>query len=133
MTTKLPGRPRPQAEALADYHRKREELIRNSADPHRSAVLIDFIIGPPELQHRWRIQLDCGHIYEVYTGGKDSLPSESLRSSTYLPDEYPCAEEGCIRHVTRDIVSWDERMELVSPPDPVDPRTTGTASRTCGL
>jgi hypothetical protein len=94
-----------------------------SEDPWFAAVLADFHLGKAEHLHRWRIRLDCGHIHEVLTRGKDKPPAErSWRSGwlDLLPGEYPCPEKDCRRHVERDIVSWDERGEDL-PPDSEDP------------
>jgi hypothetical protein len=126
LSTRLPGRPRPAAEALADYHRQRADWIASRADPRKAAALADFLWGSgPEYWHRWRIQLDCGHIHEAYTGGKDELPSSAAGWTTpdwhILPDESVCYEEGCYRAgLEREIVSWDRRDGEV-PPDPADP------------
>lgn len=120
MTAKLPGRPRPQAEARQEFEERRADFMQRCTIPSIADVLVNIHVGKTQDMHRWRVRLDCGHIREVLTRGKDT-PPEEIKWGDYLLGEYPCNEKGCYRHVTRDIVSWDEPMELVTAPDPVDP------------
>ncbi|HEY2691197.1 MAG TPA: hypothetical protein VGJ50_22370 [Streptosporangiaceae bacterium] len=121
MTARLPGRPRRQAEARAEFDRHRARWISTQAKPQTAALLY----GNAEHMHRWRIQLDCGHIHEVLTRGKDRPPAGerwiNCLGDKLAQGEYPCYEQSCHRDVDRDIVSWDKRQDKETPPDPEDP------------
>lgn len=126
---RLRGEPVSREQAQAEYRRQREHWINTRADPERARVLAGLLWWPSEERvHRWRIELGCGHIAEIFRGeGADSTPAdwrwdddEPLHQM--LPGEYSCKVKEC-RLVqgtpVRDIVSWDERLRTDSdPPEP---------------
>jgi hypothetical protein len=120
MTAELLGRPRSQAEAHQEFEERRADFIQRCLAPSIADILADIYVGKTEDMHRWRVRLDCGHIREVLTHGKNTPPQEG-KWIGYLQGEYPCNEKGCRRDVMRDIVSWDQRHEEDVPPDPEDP------------
>ena len=55
---KLPGKPRPRTEVLAEYQAQRARVRPEMW------VLRDLFLPPPEEMLRWRVQLDCGCMHE---------------------------------------------------------------------
>jgi hypothetical protein len=126
MKRRLPGKAQPREDALREWERRRSEAIQRAGYP-LGPLLWDIHYGVTEQMHRWRIQLDCSHIREVMTRGKDQLPSvASWRLDTgeeLGPGRYICREGECRREWPwREILTWDSRDgEFTIEPDPEEP------------
>lgn len=109
---RLPGRARPADQALSEWQRARAEWIKTRSNPEAARVLAPFLVGEAEHMHRWRVQLDCGHVTEVIHPAKDK-PAEEWRWRMLLPGEYWCDVDECRKTrglQVREIASWDERL-----------------------
>lgn len=109
---RIPGRARPADQALSEWRRARAEWIRTRSDPEAARVLAPFLFGEAEHMHRWRVQLDCGHVTEVFHPAKDK-PAGEWRWDRLLPGEFWCDVDECREargFPMRDIASWDERL-----------------------
>lgn len=112
---RLPGRARPAGKALRDWQATREEWIRTRTDQAAARILAPFFTGDAEDMHRWRVQLDCGHITEVIHSGIDE-PPEEWQWRGLLPGEFRCDVPECRQARScplRGIVSWDKRTGAI--------------------
>lgn len=119
LLTRLPGRARSRAQARKSF----EDSV--DASRRRYTPAIWLLLGPKaENIYRWRLQLECGCIHEVFTRGEDDYPDEhswtDLISDCQLPGgEYWCSNDhGEDGRAYRDIVEWCERHVTEFPPDP---------------
>jgi hypothetical protein len=76
---RLPGRARPREGVLREYQEFNAKVRKNIP-----AVLWDFLAPDPDQLYRWRVQLDCGCIKELFTFDKDKLPTESTYRCDHL-------------------------------------------------
>jgi hypothetical protein len=121
---RLPGQARPREEVLEQY---REEIAKvRSVVP---AVLWEFLAPDPDRVYRWRVQLDCGCIKELFTWGEDQLPTEATYQCDHVyysklqPGQTFCDNQEHTRpQLYREIIDWEQRREVTFPPDPVEPR-----------
>ena len=115
--TRFPGRARPRGEALKEAQeqvRKRREQV----DP----VLWSLLVPDPESHFRWRVQLDCDCIVELYTYGDDQPPHEAawIDPSTGFclrKGEVPCYHPTEEPAPYRAITLWISRREMTFPAD----------------
>jgi len=91
--------------------------------------LWDFTAPDPDQLYRWRVQLDCGCIEELFTFDKEKLPTESTYRGDHLyhsqlqPGQVGCANDEHTRpQPYREIVEWGERREQTFLADPVESR-----------
>ncbi|MGP5292639.1 hypothetical protein ACTXL6_21685, partial [Brachybacterium tyrofermentans] len=89
-------------------------------------VLWPLLFPKAEDIYRWRMQLECGCVREVFTRGKDSYPDEHSDTDPLtdrpLPmGEYWCTDHRCERPF-REVVEWVEREVKEFPADPEEPQ-----------
>lgn len=118
---RLPGKARPQTEALREYQEFNSRLRDRIPAP-----LWAFFAPDPEEFYRWRIQLTCDCIKEVLTKGPDDLPSQIRWPEGVYGARLPAGQIVCTEHKNepppyRDIINWKDRREHTFPADPVDP------------
>ena len=118
--TRIPGRARPRTEAL----REARDQVRRQREGMEPALWSLFAPGP-EKHYRWRVQLDCDCIVELYTYGEYQLPHEAswLHPSTgfclpkgQVPCYHPSDEPAPYRLITK----WIRRREMTFPADPTE-------------
>ena len=116
---RVPGRARPQKEALREFEKAVAEL-RQRYQP----VFWPLFVPEPKDMFRWRVQLECGCTYEVYTHGEDKYPDDRRYldpiARCRLPGgEYWCpTDHGPAQKPYRDIVEWVDRKITEFPADP---------------
>jgi hypothetical protein len=118
---RLPGKARPREEALREYedaNAKRREGI--------PAPLWPFWAPNPDEFYRWRVQLDCGCVKEVLTGGDKRLPAESqwfdhVHRVNLPAGQLLCTHDDSPAAPYRDIVEWESRREVLIPASPPEP------------
>jgi hypothetical protein len=120
---KLPGKPRPRTEVLAEFQAQRAK-----GRPERR-VLWDLLVSPPEEVFRWRAQLDCGCIHERLSRRDQTHPSEWQEHDVVTQRRLPKGQMSC-RHYDdvwseyREIASWGDAPQVREfEPDPIEPRT----------
>ncbi|MEU4351743.1 MULTISPECIES: hypothetical protein [unclassified Streptomyces] len=117
----LPGRARPRKEALQEYEQESARLGEGLP-----AGLGALLVPEAEQLYRWRIQLDCGCIHEVWTRGEEDLPSERRRhgpeQEQLQKGQMLCVHDDGPPARYQNIVEWGERTEHTFPADPVEPR-----------
>ncbi|MGP4111340.1 hypothetical protein ACTWP5_10530 [Streptomyces sp. 4N509B] len=91
------------------------------------APLWVLLAPDPDEFYRWRVQLDCGCIIEVWTSGKEKLPAERQWSDPVHKAWLPAGQTFCHHDDAptapyRDITEWGDRREVAFPADPVEPR-----------
>src|SRR5690349_10688702 len=119
---KLPGKPRPCTEVLAEYQAQRANVRPEMW------VLRDLFMPPPEEIFRWRVQLGCGCIHERLSHRDQTRPSEWQEHDAVTQCCRPTGQVSC-RH---DDDLWSEYQEISSwgdvpkvrevGPDPIEPR-----------
>ena len=67
---KLPGKPRPRTEVLAEYQAQWAKVRPEMR------VLRDLLVPRPEEVFRWRVQLDCGCTHERLSHRDQTHPTE---------------------------------------------------------
>lgn len=119
LLTKVPGRARPRAKAMEAF-----EEIAEAARRRYKKEFWFFFVPRAEYAYRWRIQLECGCVHEVFTHGKDDFP-DANRWNAPVPErtlpqgEVWCPNDHCEGDVVyRDIVEWLDSEEKEFPPDP---------------
>ncbi len=118
----LPGRARSRTQALKAFEEDAAAL-RRRLNPAFWSLLV------PEAKdvYRWRVQLECGCINELYTRGKDRYPDESSSLDPITQCRLPSGERWCsndhgeVQPVYRDIVEWIEPEIKEFSPDPEEP------------
>jgi hypothetical protein len=123
--TTLPGKPRPAREAENEWRSARAELVSRYDNPTGMALIFDFIDGSAEEMHRWRIELDCGHIHEVlmhYDEWPPLGPWKAGPLGAYAEGTYPCTKD-CKDPPwpAREITEWNTRREHTFEADPEEP------------
>jgi hypothetical protein len=112
---KLPGKPRPRTEMLAEYQAQRAKVRPEMW------VLRDLFLPPPEEMLRWRVQLDCGCIHERLSHKAQTYPSEWQEREAVTQRHLPKGQVSC-RH---DDDVWSEYQEIASWGDAPDVREFG--------
>lgn len=121
---RLPGKPRPQAEALAEYRTE-----RGKCPPDRLA-LWPLLVGDEGELYRWRVLLDCGCVREVMTHGPDRAPCDRQWHGGSFPESHrlPVGQLRCVEHsietppyIYREITEWRNRRVVDHPADPIEP------------
>lgn len=116
---RVPGRARPQKQALKAF----EETVAALKQRYKPEFWF-FFVPKIEDTYRWRVQLECGCVRELFTLGKevfpDSHPWTGLSANDALPlGEYWCSNDhGDVDTVYRDIVEWLDRRIREFPADP---------------
>ncbi|MBT2513098.1 hypothetical protein [Arthrobacter sp. ISL-30] len=122
LLTRVPGRARPQKEALQEFEKAVAEL-RQQYEP----VFWPLFVPEAKEMFRWRVELECGCTHEVFTHGEDKYPDDRSNldpiTRRRLPvGEYWCpTEHGPIQKPYRDIVEWVDRKIMEFPADPEEP------------
>lgn len=121
LRTRVPGRARPRAEAMTEFEEGVADL-RRRLDP----ALWPLFIPKAEDVFRWRIQLECGCVREIFTTGKDRFPDERSDRDPVTGCRLPDGEFWCRDHHVakpyREIAEWDERRVHEFPADPEEPQ-----------
>lgn len=118
---RVPGRIRTRKQSLKAFEENAAALRRRY-----KRELWFFLIPEPTDLYRWKMQLECGCVREVFTTGKDVFP-DARRWTGYTAEEalplgeYWCPNEhGEIEPVYRDVVEWIDRRVTHFPADPVE-------------
>lgn len=90
LVRRLPGKARPRAEALADWHEMKAEMREDL--PH---VIRRFLLPDPNKYFRWRVALDCGCVIEEWTRGPDDFPDEHTRKEPFTRRDLLHGERQC--------------------------------------
>ncbi|MFC7848217.1 hypothetical protein ACFUTU_07025 [Arthrobacter sp. NPDC057388] len=122
LLTRVPGRARPQKQALREFEEGVAQL-RQQYDP----VFWPLFVPEAKNMFRWRVQLECGCTHEVYTHGEDRYPDDRRYLDRFTRGRFPAGEYWCsTKHEPaqkpyRDIVEWVDRKVTEFPADPVEP------------
>lgn len=122
---RLPGRARPQKEALREYEEEVQKRRRNL--PIDKRVLGDLLYPNAEKLYRWRIQLDCECVIETLTYGAENLPTDNQWTNG-AGFRLPAGQVICPDHIRdgqapyREIVEWGTQKIHDFPADPVEPQ-----------
>ena len=138
LLVRVPGRARSRAQARKSF----DESVAVMRQRYKPAFWPLFAPEAGDI-YRWRVELECGCIHEVFTCGENDYPDEhswtDLISDRKLPaGEYWCSNDhGVDGRAYRDIVEWCERHVTEFPPDPeespyegMDPETWGKIRQT---
>lgn len=123
---RLPGGAEPRTEALASYNKERAKFV-GQLTQNGLGALAPVLVPDAETVYRWRVQLDCGCIHEVFTTGNDELPQEQQWRNPQDDRPLPAGQMMCwhqgerLMAPHREIVEWGERDAEDWPPDPIDP------------
>jgi hypothetical protein len=118
---KLPGKPRPRTEVLAEYQAQRARIRPEMW------VLRDLFVPPPEEMFRWRVQLTCGCIHERLSRMDQTHPSKWQEREAVTQRRLPKGQVSC-RHDDvwseyQEIASWGDAPKVREfGPDPIEPR-----------
>ena len=119
LLTRVPGRARPRTQALKEFEENAEALRRGS-----KPVFWSVLVPKAENMYRWRVQLECSCVHELYTRGEDDYPDAhrwlDQVAERRLPNgEFWCPNDhGEVQKVYRDVAQWiDSRVKEI-PPDP---------------
>ena len=93
LLTRLPGRARWRALAFKEF----EESIDDLKLRYKRAFWPLFIPKPENL-YRWRMQLECGCVREIFTRGKDDFPDQHCDSYLISRIPLPAGEYRCHKH-----------------------------------
>lgn len=132
LLAKIPGRARPRAQALREFEENVTKL-RLGCNP----VLWPIFVPDAKDMYRWRLQLECGCIHEVYTRGKDRFPDEGTRRDPITRHNLPAGEFWCSNNhgdavsTYRDIVEWIDRKVREIPADSEEPIDEEIDADTC--
>ncbi len=99
---KLPGKPRPRTEVLAECQAQRARVRPEMW------VLRDLFVPPPEEMFRWRVQLACGCIHERLSRKDQTHPSEWQEREAVTQRRLPKGQVSC-RH---DDDVWSEYQDI---------------------
>lgn len=122
LLTKIPSRARPRTQVLREFDEGVADLRRRM-----KPVLWPLFIPKAEDMYRWRIKLECGHVEEVLTHGKDRYPDQRGDTDPLSGHRLPAGEHWCRGdHRTpkpyRDIAEWVDQKVREFPPDPEEPQ-----------
>ena len=122
LLTRLPGRARPNSRALKEFEEYVADLRRRWLKP----AIWPLFEPRAEKQYRWRVQLECACIIELYTHGKDDFPDARSFRDPITRHPLPVGELWCFdhqadQHVFHDIVEWIDNKIMEFPADPVEP------------
>ncbi|MGW6857786.1 hypothetical protein [Streptomyces xanthophaeus] len=117
---RLPGRARKRSVVLREYEESIAELRKRVP-----SVLWPFFAPDPAVVYRWRVQLDCLCVRELYTRGDQKPPSERTYRDPYgndLPQgQMYCSHDEAEEVPYRRVCEWLDRKEINFPADPVEP------------
>ncbi|QAY60035.1 hypothetical protein ET475_08555 [Microbacterium protaetiae] len=119
---KVPGRARPQKQALKEFNEAVTEL-RRRYEP----AFWPLVVPEARDMFRWRVLLDCGCAQEVYTHGDDRFPDDRsyldhMTDAQLPPGEFWCAAtHASAPNPYREIVEWCDRKIIDFPADPEEP------------
>jgi hypothetical protein len=130
LVKRIPGKARPEAEAMEDWHE-----LDGRFKPDVAYVLRRLYLPEPTKIYRWRVALSCGCVTEEWTTGPDYFPDTRQKDDPLVhPERYPLREleRQCARQhpepergpgVYRRIVEWVEESRKVQEheADPIDP------------
>lgn len=133
LLTRLPGRACSTKVAMREF----EDDIAKLRKRYKPAFWPLFIPKAEDM-FRWRVQLECGCIYETYTRGKDDYPDEHPRTDPLTQERLPkgefwCTTEHDLPHVYLEIVEWVSSEVKEFPPDPEEPRYEGIDAGTWAI
>ncbi|WP_309082202.1 hypothetical protein [Zhihengliuella sp.] len=116
---RVPGRARPQKQALKAF----EETVAALKRRYKPEFWF-FFIPKAEDVYRWRVQLECGCVRELFTLGKDIYPDAHPWTGPTAGDVLPLGEAWCtndhsdVETVYRDVIEWMDRRVREFPADP---------------
>lgn len=119
---RLPGRAQPREQALKEF----EEFVKEQRRYYKPEYWA-LLIPPATDIYRWRVQLECGCIYELFMRGEDQSPDtarfrDPLTCCDLPPGEMWCSKDhGNVGAVYRGIEEWLGSRVKEFPADPVDP------------
>lgn len=119
LLTRLPGRARPRKQALEEFE-KQAEALRRRYKP----VFWPFFIPKATEVFRWRVQLECGCVHELFRLGADDYPDGSAWLDPITRHPLPVGEIWCsgdhggVEKAYRDVVEWIDSRVREFPPDP---------------
>lgn len=122
LLTRIPGRARPQKQALKEFEEGVAEL-RQRYKP----VFWPLFVPEARDMFRWRVLLDCGCTHEVYVHGEDRFPDERSYLDHMTDAWLPHGEFWCpTTHAPapkpyRDVVEWGNWKIVEFPADPEEP------------
>lgn len=122
LLTLVPGRARSRAKAQEDFDECAEQLSRRFKPEFR-----DLLVPKAVNMYRWRVQLECGCVYELFTRGKDDFPDDQNWNAPRPDRKLPKGEFWCTNdhgqgdEIYRDIVEWLDSEIKEFPPDPEEP------------
>lgn len=121
LLTRLPGRAKPRAEALKEF----DELVE-ALKPRYDPGLWPLLIPKAEELYRWRMQLECGCVRELFTLGETTYLDLQSAQDPLTGERLPVGEYWCTEHRSeeayRDIVEWGQREVKEFPADPEKPQ-----------
>lgn len=89
LLTRIPGRARPRAQAVKEF----EEATADLKKRYRREFWPLFVPEATKM-YRWRMQLECGCVHEVFTSGKDSYPDQHSDIDPFTRRRLPPASTG---------------------------------------
>lgn len=119
---RVPGRARPQKQALREFEKGVAEL-RQQYEP----VFWPLFVPEAKDMFRWRVRLECGCTHEVYTHGEDRYPDDRscldpiTRCRLPVGDFWCTTDHGPVAKPYRDIVEWVNSKVTEFPADPEEP------------
>lgn len=128
---RVAGRARSRQEALQEFEEGVEAMKRRI-----ERVLWPFFVPEAKDVFRWKVQLDCGCVHEVFTRGEDRYPDESRDRDPITQRSLRAGERWCFNdhgneaRVYRDIVDWVESRVREFPPDPEESSYEGLEAET---
>lgn len=124
---RLPGRPRPAAEVLEEYHQARAEArsrFKPDVPGPLQQLLLDMRYPPSETLWRWRLLLSCGCSTERLTHDADTAPVRHRQEDVYTGEKLLPGQLACGQHddpepyrTVLEYISW---TELTFPADTGD-------------
>lgn len=121
LLTSLSGRARSSAQAKMEFDESVVGLKRRY-----SRVLWSLLIPKAEEIYRWRMQLECGCVREIFTHGEASYPDQRSDGDPLTGQRLPMGGYWCAEHRREEpfrvIVEWVEAEIKEFPPDPEEPQ-----------
>lgn len=82
---KLPGRPIPREELIAEW---RELQHRNLLKGVLASFMFDVYYSTPDKTYQWRVQFDCGCVRDVLTRDRRKMTADDPAALGELADSY---------------------------------------------
>lgn len=120
--TKVPSRVRTQKQAFAIFEKEVAELRRR----YKPEFWL-LLVPKAEDMYRWKVQLECGCMREIFTHGREQFPDEHsdtdpLTGYRLLAGELRCRlDHGPRQETYSEIVEWIKSDVKEFPADPEEP------------